>query len=261
MRKPKKQLPLKNKKSTPKNTKQPAFVKASPKELTPKKPTQFLQSEDAPIEVAAVLKELLRGLAHGDPGVISELLHGIVGSASAKADPVAMEPVVSFNTSLQALKRLVEPGQSRKDAMLLPEAVEKLDQILSRAGKATEKLLGLLNQQEEILAHAERLILDLEEHLKRGAISQETLERELLECRVLNATIKKISSDMLFTQDIEDLCGFVIPKIKTLLASVESDIRTHLHQVGIDVVDANALTQSELTDQWRIDQILEEFSR
>jgi chemotaxis regulatin CheY-phosphate phosphatase CheZ len=172
-----------------------------------------------------------------------------------------MEPVVRFNSSLQALKRLVEPAQSSNGSMLIPEAAEKLDQILSRAGKATGKLLGLLNQQEEILAHAERLILDLGEHLKHGTLNQDTLERELLECRVLNATIKKISGDMLYTQDIEDLCGFVIPKIKTLLSSVESDIRMLLSQVGIDVVDANACTQGELTDQWRIDQILEEFSR
>lgn len=135
------------------------------------------------------------------------------------------------------------------------------DQVLSRAGKATGNLLGLLNQQEEILAHAERLILALGEHLKHGTFNQDTLECELLECRVLNATIKKIPSDMLYTQDSEDLCGFLISKIQTLLTSVESDIWMLLSQVGIDVVDANGCTQGELTDQWRIDQILEEFSR
>jgi hypothetical protein len=230
-------------------------------ETNPKMVTEFIQSEEAPLHVASVLAEVLKGLAHADPTVISELLHGIVGATVPKNDLAAMEPVVNFSMSLKALRGRIDCGEATANTMLLTEASDKLEQILLRAGEATQRVLSLIKGQEETLMQVERLILGLEGQLKHGGITQDTLQRELLECRALSETIKGIGNSLVYTQDVEDLCGFVIPKVRALLTSIDQDIRAHLEQLGIEVGKEDAQRHTELTDQWRVDQLLEEFSR
>jgi chemotaxis regulatin CheY-phosphate phosphatase CheZ len=95
-----------------------------------------------------------------------------------------------------------------------------------------------VEQQEAIQTQSEQLLMGLEKQLATGALDRDVLERGLTECRALVRQTRQIASEMVHTQDFEDLCGQVVFKVRRLILTLEGEIRNLLAHLKVEVPNA-----------------------
>lgn len=229
-----------------------------------KKTTTILTSEAAPVHLAAHLEQLLVAFAHGDQGRVEELLAQMCQKSEVKRlNAKASQLLESFHASIWSLKDGFDASSLTLTSTSLPEASKGLDRVLVRAGEAAHKVLSLVEQQEGIQVQGEQLLLALEKQLASGTIDRAALERGLIECRALVAQTRKIASEMVYTQDFEDLCGQVIYKVRRLILTLEEQIRGLLLHLKVELPqsaqEAGVAERERVADQASVDALLKSF--
>lgn len=226
--------------------------------------TEIVTTEATTSLVASALEDLLVAFAHGNQENVKSSLNQLCHSSEVtKLNSKASELLESFHASIWSLRSGFDTSNLSMTSTSLPEASKKLDKVLVRAGEAAHKVLALVEQQEAIQSHSEQLLLALEKQLTNGAIDRRALELGLTECRALVAQTRKIASEMVYTQDFEDLCGQVIYKVRRLILTLEEEIRNLLLHLKVEVPSAKSDTgessQQGLADQASVDDLLKNF--
>jgi chemotaxis regulatin CheY-phosphate phosphatase CheZ len=224
--------------------------------------TKLVVADEQSPAVAEALEQLLIGFAHGD----RERVHASLGricdrGATARLDAKANELLESFHTTVWSLRNDFDPGAISMTSTRLPEASRGLDKVLVRAGDAARKVLHLVDEQQRALAQGERWMKEFERQLEQGSLDHKSLQIGLAECRAVSKRISEISSEMVYTQEFEDLCGQVIYKVKQLIIRLEDDIRTLLEHLKVELPNTSQAAQREMTpaDQAGVDDILKGF--
>jgi chemotaxis regulatin CheY-phosphate phosphatase CheZ len=229
-----------------------------------KKATKIVTSESTPRIVASALEDLLVAFAHGNQDNVTTSLNQLCHASDVKRlNSKASDLLQSFHASIWSLRNGFDTSNLSMTSTSLPEASKKLDKVLVRAGEAAHKVLALVEQQEAIQSQSEQLLLALEKQLSSGTVDRKGLELGLTECRALVAQTKKIASEMVYTQDFEDLCGQVIYKVRRLILTLEEEIRNLLQHLKVEVPaakpDSEDPAQEGLSDQASVDDLLKNF--
>jgi|GEM_PF-5208077 len=237
---------------------------AAVKTTRPKKSTTIVTPDDVAPLVSGALEALLVAFAHGDEQSVKSSLNQLCKSSEAKRlHSKANELLKSFHASIWSLRNDFDTKKLSMTSTSLPEASKSLDKVLVRAGEAAHRVLALVEQQEVIQSQSEQLLRGLEKQLASGTIDRKALECGLTECRALVTQTRKIASEMVYTQDFEDLCGQVIYKVRQLIVKLEEEIRNLLLNLKVDVPAASAEgsegPQQGLTDQASVDDLLKNF--
>jgi chemotaxis regulatin CheY-phosphate phosphatase CheZ len=223
--------------------------------------TTILSSEATP-QLAPALELLLAGLAHGDGEKVQSALRSLWEAQRNSSLPIDSSRFLDlFHKSVWALRQDFGGPNGNVGAVSLPEVSENLARLRARAEEATKRTISLIEQQEQLVAHSERLVGDLEVLLKKDSFDHDALERELLEWKVLTAAMRRLSVDMLCTQDFEDLCGFILPKVQEFIKSLEGDIRGVLAHLHVALPEQHSQAQREASTQSDIDAILKQHGR
>jgi chemotaxis regulatin CheY-phosphate phosphatase CheZ len=229
-----------------------------------KRATEIVTSETTTPLAASALEDLLVAFAHGNQENVKASINQLCHSSEVKRlNSKASELLESFHASIWSLRSGFDTSNLSMTSTSLPEASKNLDKVLVRAGEAAHKVLALVEQQEAIQSQGEQLLLALERQLANGAIDRRALELGLTECRALAAQTRKIASEMVYTQDFEDLCGQVIYKVRRLILSLEEEIRNLLLHLKVEMPssesDTRASAQQGITDQASVDDLLKNF--
>jgi chemotaxis regulatin CheY-phosphate phosphatase CheZ len=217
---------------------------------------------DAMPQLAPALELLLVGLAHGDAERVQSALCSLWEAQRDSSLPIDSSRFLElFHKSVWALRQDFGTPNGNVGAVSLPEVSENLARLRARAEEATKRTLSLIEQQEQLVAHSERLVEDLEALLKSDSFDHNALERELLEWKVLTAAMRRLSVDMLCTQDFEDLCGFILPKVQEFMKGLEGDIRGVLAHLHVSLPEQHSQAQRETSNQSDIDAILKQHGR
>jgi chemotaxis regulatin CheY-phosphate phosphatase CheZ len=229
-----------------------------------RKPTKIVTTENTTPLVANALEDLLVAFAHGNQENVRTSLNQLCHSSEVKRlNSKASELLKSFHASIWSLRSGFDTSNLSMTSTSLPEASKNLDKVLVRAGEAAHKVLALVEQQEAIQTQGEQLLLALEKQLASGTIDRKGLEGGLTECRALVAQTRKIASEMVYTQDFEDLCGQVIYKVRRLILTLEEEIRNLLLHLKVEVpaakTDAGDTEQQGVSDQASVDDLLKNF--
>ncbi len=222
--------------------------------------TEVLTAEGSAPHVANALEQLLVAFAHGNQESITAVLKGLCNQSEvAKLNSKASELLKSFHASIWSLRSGFDARGLSMTSTSLPEASKNLDKVLVRAEDAAHKVLALVEQQEAIQLQGEQLLLGLEKQLASGSIDRESLECGLTECRALVRQTRQIASEMVYTQDFEDLCGQVIFKVRRLILTLEEEIRNLLMHLQVEVPSTADKPQQVEQDQNSVDQLLKNF--
>lgn len=225
-----------------------------------KRRTAILTTEETPPYIADALEELLVAFAHGNQNDVKVSLKRLCNKTEVmKLSAKANELLNSFHTSIWSLRSGFDTRGLSMTSTSLPEASKNLDKVLVRAGEAAHRVLSLVEQQEVIQTQSEQLLLALEKQLAAGALDRESLERGLTECRALVKQTRQIASEMVYTQDFEDLCGQVIFKVRRLILALEGEIRTLLGHLKVEVPDSSDRPPQPPQDQTSVDELLKTF--
>jgi chemotaxis regulatin CheY-phosphate phosphatase CheZ len=225
------------------------------------KATQFVLAEQQSPLVAQALEQLLIGFAHGDKKQVHSSLQKFCDKgAVARLDAKANELLESFHATVWSLKNDFDPGAISMTTTSLPEASRGLDKVLVRAGEAARRVLDLVDEQQRALAQGERWMCELERQLQGDQIDYQALRAGLAEFRGVSKRLSEISSEMVYTQEFEDLCGQIIYKVKQLVVRLEDDIRSLLAHLKVELPSVSA-TGREVApaDQSGVDEILKGF--
>lgn len=225
-----------------------------------KRRTTILTADETPHYIADALEELLVAFAHGNQHDVKSSLKRLCNRTEAmKLSAKANHLLNSFHTSIWSLRSGFDTRGLSMTSTSLPEASKNLDKVLVRAGDAAHRVLTLVEQQEAIQTQGEQLLLGLEKQLATGALDREILERGLTECRALVKQTRQIASEMVYTQDFEDLCGQVIFKVRRLILALEGEIRTLLGHLKVEVPDSSDKPSQSPQDQTSVDELLKTF--
>lgn len=210
------------------------------------------------------LEELLIAFAHGNQERLqASLLQLCDRSQVERLNSKASELLQGFHASIWSLRNGFDTTNLSMTSTSLPDASKKLDKVLVQAGDAAQKVLTLVEQQEAIQLQGEQLLLGLERQLSSGNLDRRTLEEGLAECRSLVSQTRKIASEMVYTQDFEDLCGQVIYKVRHLIITLEEQIRGLLLHLKVDLPARASECQGEsnqgMFDQSSVDDLLKNF--
>jgi chemotaxis regulatin CheY-phosphate phosphatase CheZ len=223
--------------------------------------TTILSSETAP-ELASAIELLLAGLANGDGERVQSGIRSLLDSPKSSSLPTDLIQFLNlFHTSVWALRQDFCSENRDVGAVTLPEVSENLARLRTRAEEATKRTISLIEQQEQLVAHSERLVSDLETLIKSDAFDHDTLERELLEWKVLTAAMRRLAVDMLCTQDFEDLCGFILPKVQNFIKGLEGDIRGVLARLHVELPQLEGQANKNASTQADVDALLKQHGR
>lgn len=222
--------------------------------------TEILTADGAAPIMADALEELLVAFAHGNHDDMKASLEQLCSKTQvAKLNLKASELLKSFHASIWSLRSGFDTRGLSMTSTSLPEASKNLDKVLVRAGDAAHKVLALVEQQEAIQTQSEQLLMGLEKQLATGALDREVLEQGLTECRALVRQTRQIASEMVYTQDFEDLCGQVIFKVRRLILTLEGEIRSLLGHLKVEVPNSPDKPQQAAQDQSSVDELLKSF--
>lgn len=228
------------------------------KQASERSDTVILSSESNP-GIVSSLEQLITAAAQGDKDQMHAALQTIRRAPKQATLTVNSIGFLNlFHQSVWALRKDFEHSEKSASEITLPDVSDSLERLRVRAEEATKRTLSLINQQEQLVAHSERLVTDLEAILKNESFDRQALERELLEWRVITAAMRRLSVEMLCTQDFEDLCGFILPKVQEFIKSLEGDIRGVFAQLNVDLP---VPTQCALPTQSDIDDLLKQHNR
>jgi chemotaxis protein CheZ len=160
-----------------------------------------------------------------------------------------------------ALAKLFDPSSVTMTSTNIPDALVKLETVLADTSKASLTLLQLLDQHDELLRRGDGHLLELERLAARGECSSLQIESFLVDYRELNRTLQRVSSDIVMSQEYQDLCGQKVKKVISLLEVIATELTELLaHQkVKYDQQASVGGTDDPALDQDAADKVLKDL--
>jgi chemotaxis protein CheZ len=163
---------------------------------------------------------------------------------------------------IEALKNSLSASSITMTTTNIPDAVRKLEQVMTMTCEATHKLLGMVSRFEHLLQSESSTfekvysslmkVLPPEHHSILRDYAQEHAEYR----KDANALL----GEMVMSQEFQDLCGQSLAKILKLLREVQTEIAQLMQQFGQQVDSSSTeLPTAEPLAQDGVDDILKEF--
>jgi chemotaxis protein CheZ len=218
--------------------------------------------EESPESIVA-LKELLAGFAHGDLNRVLQAL-ALLGydTQQLRLGKNAQHIVSSFKSAVWRVRGDFDPTAVTMSSTNIPDAIAKLQSVLDDTAKATISVFNLLEQQEKALKDAEMQLAELEQlATSDGDVSSETIKVFISKQRSLNSNVRTLSTELITSQEYQDLCGQRVQKVSRLLQALALSLSDLLQQCSVTLPSAQETTPAgqERVDQTSADDILKDF--
>jgi hypothetical protein len=219
--------------------------------------TTIIASEAFAPNLGEAVQTLLTGLAHGNANQVRVALHSITPTHASSDLPKHIVDILHhFHQAVWALKSDFGGDECGDNPITIPQILEDLARLRARAEEANRRTISLIEEQEQLVTSSERLVQGLEEILKSEKPDPEALGRELLEWKALTAAMRKLSVDMLCSQDFADLCGFILPTADEFMRGLDKDIRRILEHLHVELPKQQSVQAAKQSD---IDLLLQQY--
>lgn len=217
--------------------------------------------EESPTSTAA-LRELLAGFAHGDLTRVLEAL-SLLGydTQQVRLGENAQQIISAFKSALWKVRCDFDPTAVTMSSTNIPDAVTKLQSVLDDTAKATISVFSLLEQQEIALKDAETQLAELEHLAAAGPIATHTISTFISKQRSLHKNLKTLSTELVTSQEYQDLCGQRVQKVMRLLQTLALSLSDLLQQCSVALPSAQETIPEgqERVEQNSVDDILKDF--
>jgi chemotaxis regulatin CheY-phosphate phosphatase CheZ len=217
--------------------------------------------EDSPKSIAA-LRELLAGFAHGDLRRVLQAFASLgYDTQQLRLGQNAEQVVASFKSAVWRVRCDFDPTAVTMSSTNIPDAITKLQSILDETAKATITVFNLLEHQEKTLKEAEAQLTELEQLAKDGDVSSETINLFISRQRSLHNNVRTLTTDLITSQEYQDLCGQRVQKVIKLLQALTLSLSDLLQQCSVTLPSAQETIPEgqERVDQSSADDILKDF--
>jgi chemotaxis protein CheZ len=218
--------------------------------------------EEQGTQLAAALEELLAGLAHGDNDRIVQAFQSLgTITDTSNLEPHAQELLKAFHSTVWQLRSDFDPSSVTMSSTNIPDAVNKLESVLTDTAFAANSVFTLLNRQEELLKRGEAKLQELETRALHTTLSASDIHEFVASYRGLNKDLIGLSTQIVTTQEYQDLCGQRIQKVLKLIKEMESSLTSLLQQMKISLpATPEVIPEGEQkVEQDSVDDILKGF--
>jgi chemotaxis regulatin CheY-phosphate phosphatase CheZ len=228
-----------------------------------KKPATTIMETDNESSVTCVtaLEELLMGLAHGDITVVKNAI-GRFGQRPEINRPNEKVPHIlqSFHETVSSFRARLDPATLTMTSTNIPDATKKLKEVLSSTNEATHKLFALVERQEALLDKGDAYLSELEASIQQQPAAALFVKEFANRYRNLNAEARGIATEMVMTQEFQDLCGQSLKKVLILVQGLESQLVSLLTQLKVEVPPPQLGAEpTRLGQQDDVDNLLEDL--
>ncbi len=212
-------------------------------------------------DYATALEEILIGLGHGDITMIREAVKkfGEDPEAARLNDRLA-QVLQSFHETVWSFREGLDPSSITMTSTNIPDAANKLEQVLAATNEATHKVLALVDRHEALLTKGELYLSELESSIPNVPDVPSCIKDFTMRYRRLNAEAREVAREMVMTQEFQDLCGQSLKKILKFVRALETRMISLLEQCRIEVpANAEKAQTDRLDQQSDVDDILKDL--
>jgi chemotaxis regulatin CheY-phosphate phosphatase CheZ len=213
-------------------------------------------------EYAAAIEELLVAFAYGDPTRVHNALGALGhGPEMHRVHSRVHEILASFHATLWQIRGDFDPATVTMSSTNIPDAIKKLESVLDETAQSTASVFTLLGKNEALIKQGEELLRKLEEEAKQNVLSQASLLDFVTAYRTLNHGMITVATEIVTTQEFQDLCGQRIQKVIRLVRDVESNLVKLLEQLKITIPQPpSTIPEGEQrVGQESVDDLLKDF--
>jgi chemotaxis protein CheZ len=225
-------------------------------------PTTIITAEENTSSLYAMaLEEILIGLGHGDASLVEQALKKLGNGAEIdRIGDRAAQILRSFHETVWSLREGLDPSAVTMTSTNIPDAAKKLGDVLTSTNEATHKLLALVEHQEALIKKGDTYLSELEENIQHNPSAPTFVKEFAARYRELNSEARALASEMVMTQEFQDLCGQALKKVLTLVQGLESRMTSLLEHLKIDIPSTQHTEQAEpLTQQGDVDDLLKDL--
>jgi chemotaxis protein CheZ len=210
---------------------------------------------------ATALEEILIGLGHGDIIMVKEAIkkfgHGM--EIDQLNDRLA-HILKSFHETVWSIREGLDPSSVTMTSTNIPDAARKLEHVLTATDEATHKLLALVERHEALIAKGDAYLSQLEQSIQQHPEAPSFMKDFAGRYRELNAEAREISTEMVMTQEFQDLCGQALKKVLNLVQGLEGRMVSLLEHLKVEIPAAEKQPQSDhIGQQNDVDDLLKDL--
>jgi chemotaxis protein CheZ len=217
--------------------------------------------DDNSLYYSTALEEILIGLGHGDMAMVKQAIKKFGHGAEADHLNDRLTNILqSFHETVWSFREGLDPSSVTMTSTNIPDAARKLEHVLTATNEATHKLFALVEHHEALIAKGDTYLSQLEQSIQQHPDSPSFIKDFAARYRELNAEAREVASEMVMTQEFQDLCGQALKKVLNLVQGIESRMVSLLKQLKIEIPTADQKTQSDsLGQQDDVDDLLKDL--
>jgi chemotaxis protein CheZ len=230
--------------------------------MSTKNDTTIVQTNEATSPYyATALEEILIGLGHGDITMVKEAIKKFGhGAEIDRLNDRIAQILQSFHETVWSLREGLDPSSVTMTSTNIPDAARKLEHVLAATNEATHKLLALVERHEALLAKGDAYLSKLEQSIQQHPEAPSFIKDFAARYRELNAEAREISTEMVMTQEFQDLCGQALKKVLNLVQGLESRMVSLLTQLKVEIPTTDEKPQQEcIGQQDDVDDLLKDL--
>lgn len=221
------------------------------------------QCPSSETETLQVVANLLEGLGKG----AVESVDAALARLQTLAQPEVKESDLfrqvgamtrSLHNSLEEFRSSLDPQGVTMTSTNLPDAADKLEQVLESTRQATDETLATIEAQQELMAEAKETIDNAEAYLNSCPDSemktrmQEFIQAERLRCGKIHA----LTDRTLHAQEFQDLTGQALQKVISLVTNLEENMVSIIRVFGLPESKKEDPQEKESLEQDNVDDLL-----
>jgi chemotaxis protein CheZ len=213
-------------------------------------------------EYAAAIEDLLVAFAYGDPTRVHNALGALGhGPEMHRVHSRVHEILASFHATLWQIRGEFDPAAVTMSSTNIPDAVKKLESVLDETAQATNAVFALLGKNDALIKQGEELLSKLEATCNNSTPSVSSLLEFVATYRNLNRSMITNATELVTTQEFQDLCGQRIQKVIRLVRDVETNLVKLLNQLKITLPETPTIVPEgeQRVNQDSVDDLLKDF--
>jgi|GEM_PF-6263319 len=138
---------------------------------------------------------------------LSNLSPSIRTSGDTVANERFADGIRALRETMWSFRKELDPSLVTMTSTNIPDALNKLEEVLKSSAEATRKVLTLVEQQDEIIAKGDTYLAELEASTSEHRADPDTLRTFIAQYRDLNERAREINLEMVMAHEFQDLCG------------------------------------------------------
>jgi chemotaxis protein CheZ len=210
------------------------------------------------------IEQLLVGFANGNLNQVQDAIRMMVqGRDSDRLTGKISAMVEDFHRSVRSVSHGFDPASITMHTTNIPDAARKLEYVLHATNEASHKLFLLVEKQEGVLNRGDHALQQLELAVDKQGLPRELLTSFSAEYKEVTTQAREVLSDIIMTQEFQDLCGQALKKVLKLVQEMEGNLGTLLKCLGVElsaaVAEESVPAATVKVDQDSADDLLKQF--